>query len=717
VERNSVSDTYICRHDMRFLFGEIMKLSTNWLREYIDINMPLDELATKLTMAGLEVEEVIPLSKDAIAKAGGSGEADDIVWDVKVTPNRGDWLSVLGVACECAPLTGGKPKMPEIKLEESDPPSSDLAKISIADPDLCRRYVGIVVRGVEIKESPGWLKDRLIASGMRPINNVVDVTNYVMLELGQPLHAFDYKLLHNSEIIVRRAKRGEKLISLDEAERELEENMLLIADSDRAVALAGIMGGLDSEISKQTQDILIESANFNSIGIRRASKRLGLVTESSYRFERTVDPSIAPIAAMRAAQLIQELGGGKVARGMIDVYPSSVDPAEITVRPERANAMLGTDIDIDSMVEYLNSLEIETKKRDGLLICLVPTFRSDITREIDIIEEIGRVYGYDKLPMTLPNSSLQGKDSPQGRFKDKIRRILMTCGCQEVLTHSLVDSKLAEMSGKSGTCLMVRNPLTEDLDSMRVEMVPNLLQVIARNQSYGNADVNIFELGKIYFKTADNGHGEKLSIAGAVVGSLWADHWALSDDVMQADFFSCKAVVENLLDGLGIKGAEYVAEPNPLLHATRAAKILLDGRKIGILGEVSPEVIDKFDIKGRPCIFEMDFDALMTAAPEVIKYQEPARFPALYRHMAVVVSDDVEYAGLEKIVRRSGKGLVVDVDLLDVYKDEQIGAGRRSLTVSVVFQSRQCTLTDDEVNLVLTGIKDALKGELGASFR
>ena len=694
-----------------------MKLSTNWLREYIDINMPLDELAVKLTMAGLEVEEVIPLSKDAIAKAGGSGEADDIVWDVKVTPNRGDWLSVLGIARECAPLLGSKPKMPEIKVDEGDQPSSDFVKISIADPDLCRRYVGIVVRGVQIKESPGWLKDRLIAAGMRPINNVVDVTNYVMLELGQPLHAFDYKLLHNSEIIVRRAKSGEKLISLDENERELDENMLVIADSDRAVALAGIMGGLDSEISEQTQDILIESANFNSIGIRRASKRLGLVTESSYRFERMVDPSIAPVAAMRAAQLIQELGGGKVAKGMVDVYPAPVNPMEIMVRPERANVMLGTDIDIDSMVEYLNSLEIKTTKRDGLLICLVPTFRSDITREIDVIEEIGRVYGYDKLSMTLPKSSLQGKDSPQGLFRDKIRRILISCGCQEVLTHSLVDSKLAGLLGKLDMSLMVRNPLTEDLDAMRIELAPNLLQVIARNQSYGNADVSIFEVGKIYFKTADDGHGEKLSVAGAVVGNLWANHWALPDDAMQADFYTGKALVENLLDGLGIKGAEYVAASSPLLHATRAAKILLGGKEIGILGEVSPDIREKFDIKGRPCIFELDFDALMAAAPEVRKYIEPARFPAMYRHMAVVVSDDVEYAGLEKIVRKSGKGLVVDVDLLDEFKGEQIGAGRRSLTVSVVFQSRKHTLTDDEVNSILTGIKEALKGELGADFR
>ncbi|MCE5324446.1 phenylalanine--tRNA ligase subunit beta [bacterium] len=694
-----------------------MKLSTNWLREYININYALDELATKLTMAGLEVEETIPLSKEAIAKAGGSGTSDDVVWDVKVTPNRGDWLSVLGVARECAPLVGANAKMPATDVKGSEPPTSEYIKIRIDDPDLCRRYVGIVVRGVEIKESPGWLKDRLIAAGMRPINNVVDVTNYVMLELGQPLHAFDYKLLHDSQIIVRRAKPGEVIVSLDGQERKLEEDMLVIADSDRAVALAGIMGGIDSEISEQTQDILIESANFNSTSIRRTSKHLGLVTESSYRYERSVDPSIAPIAAMRAAQLIGELGNGTVSKGMVDIYPSRVEPLEITARPKRVNDILGTDIDASSMVDYLNSLEIEASLQDGLLICRVPTFRVDITREIDIVEEVGRVYGYESFAATLPKSSLQGKDSPEGLFRDRVRRILMTCGCQEALTHSLVSSSLTAMTGKSDISLGVRNPLTEDLDAMRTDLFPNLLQVIARNQSYGTNDVSVFEVGKVYFKTQNADHGERLSIAGAMIGNMATSAWSLPEEALQVDFYTCKAIVENLLDGLGIEKAEYKAAEVPMLHATRAAKIIIEDNEVGILGEVAPDVRESFDLRGRPYVFELDFNALIAASPKIIKYKEPARFPALYRHLAVVVDDKVEYTKLERLVQGSGKGLVADVDLLDVYKGEQIGLGRRSLTISIVFRSQEKTLTDDEVNSVLTGIKEVLTGELGASFR
>ncbi|MHB9037122.1 MAG: phenylalanine--tRNA ligase subunit beta [Armatimonadota bacterium] len=694
-----------------------MKLSTNWLKDYIDIDCSLDELARRLTMAGLEVEETIPWSKEALAKAGGSGTTDDIVWDAKVTPNRGDWLSVLGVARECAPLVGGKAKTPSAEIAGCAPPSSDLIKIRIDDPDLCRRYVGVVIRNVKVGESPGWLKDRLIASGMRPINSVVDITNYVMMELGQPLHAFDYKLLHGAQIIVRRARPGETIVSLDGEERKLEPDMLVIADADRPVALAGVMGGIDSEISKQTQDILIESANFNSVSIRRTSKRLGLVTESSYRFERSVDPSIADVAALRAAQLIQELAGGEIARGLVDEYPVPVNPMELKVRPERVNSVLGTAIDVDTMVRHLNSLEIETSVDNGLLICRVPTFRSDVTREIDVVEEVGRAYGYENLAMTLPKSSLQGKDSAQGRFKDRIRRILMTCGAQEALTHSLVDSKLADMAGVAEQCLKVRNPLTEDLDSMRSSLVPNLVQVIARNQSYGTTDVSVFEVGKIYFKTLDGGHCEKLRVAGAMSGSMWRNGWNLSAEALAVDFYTCKAVVEDLLDGLGIRGATYIAASDPLFHATRTARVSVGDTQVGILGEVSPSVREAFDLRGRPCAYELDFEALMAAAPDVAKYIEPARFPALYRHMAVVVSDCVEYARLESLVRESGRDLVEDVNLLDIYKGEQIGEGCSSLTVSIVFRSRERTLTDDDVNFVLAEIKEVLRKELEANFR
>ncbi len=681
-----------------------MKVPISWLREYLDFSCPLQELADGLTMAGLEVEEIAKID-------------DDTVFDVKVTPNRGDWLSMIGVAREAAPLVGTRMRLPEARVGGDGPATCESVKISIEDPDLCGRYVGIVVRGVEIKDSPEWMQQRLLKAGMRPINNIVDITNYVMLELGQPLHAFDLNLLRGSQIVVRTARAGEKIVSIDNTERILDSDMLVIADSDRPVAIAGVMGGIDSEIGERTKDILLESANFASTSIRRTSKRLGMVTESSYRFERGVDPSITALAARRAAQLIAELAGGKVASAEIDARPRPVEPWMIKARPERVNGVLGTSVDAQTMVDCLNGLEIVTSIQDGTLVCTIPTFRQDVRREIDVVEEVGRAVGYQNLPMTLPGTVQQGKDSPEGLFRDRIRRILMSCGSQEVLTHSLVDSKLSDMTGRSGQCVKLRNVLTEDLDAMRTLIIPNLLGVIQRNQAYGTKDVSIFEIGKVYLKTPNGDLEEKLAIAGSVSGNMWRSSWGLPASALDVDFYTCKGVVESLLDGLGVGAAEYVAVEDPVLHPTRAAKVIVSGREIGILGEVSPKLREAFDLKERPCVYELDFGALMEVVPGVLRYQQLPRYPALHRHIAVVVPDETKYEQLAGIVGESGKGFIEDINLLDVYKGEQIGLGRRSLTMSIVFRSREKTLTDEEVNAVLDEVKEALSQKLGASFR
>ena len=694
-----------------------MKVSINWLREYLDFDCPLNELADGLTMAGLEVEDTINLSKQDFISAGGGGQNDDTIFDVKVTPNRGDWLSMIGVAREAAPLVNCKAKIPEPKVVGSKPSSSDLIKIRIDDPDLCRRYAGVIVRNVEIKDSPDWMKDRLIAAGLRPINNIVDITNYVMMELGQPLHAFDYNLLQGAEIIVRRAEPGETITSLDGIERKLDPNMLVIADRDRAVAIAGVMGGADSEISKEAQDILIESANFNNVSVRRTSKHLNMVTESSYRFERGVDPSICALAALRAAELMRDLAGGEIAEGIVDVCPAPIEPLNVAVRPERVNSILGTSIEPEAMVHYLNSLEIEASLKEKVLVCRVPTFRSDITREIDLVEEIGRAFGYEQLGMTLPDTTLQGKDSREGAFRDKVRHTLMMCGAQEVLTHSVIDGKLCDIAGRFDTCLKVRNPLSEELNSMRVMLVPNLLQVIGRNQSFGTANVSIFEIGKIYYRSKDGEIGEKLSVGGAMVGNLWRSAWSLPGKALDVDFYTCKGVVESLLCGLGVGDVSFEVTTDPILHPTRAAKILVGNREIGFVGEVSGEAGEFFDIRGRAYIFEIDFAALMQSTPEVLSYKELPKYPALYRHLAVVVSDDIKYKDVEQVVLASGRDIVEGVELLDVYKGEHISIDQRSLTLSIVFRSRIKTLTDEEVNTVLAEIMESLKQRVKASFR
>lgn len=681
-----------------------MKLPIGWLRELIDFDCPPQVLADKLTMAGLEVEEIAQV-------------ADEIVFDVKVTPNRGDWLSVLGVARETAPLVGKAVRWPEPAVEGAKPSTSEHISIDIEDPELCGRYVGVVVRGVKIEHSPDWMQTRLIAAGMRPINNIVDITNYVMLELGQPLHAFDLHLLHDGRIIVRKARAGEKITSLDGSARELTQDMLVIADGDRPVAIAGIMGGLDSEISANTRDILIESANFAGTSIRRTSKRLGLVTESSYRFERGVDPSITLIAALRAAELLRDLAGGEVAEGVVDARPAPVEPWRIKTRPQRANAILGIDLTPEVMLRHLNGLQIKTTLEDGVLVSIVPTFRPDITAEIDIIEEIGRASGYENLPLTLPRSHKQGADSSEGLFKDKVRGILMSCGGQEVLTHSLVDSDMTELAGRGDLMIRLHNPLTEDIDSMRAMLTPNLLGVIERNQAYGCGDICIFEIGKIYFRTPEGGYDEKLMIAGAMAGNMWRSAWSRPVEALESDFFLCKGVVESLLDALGITDVEFVSAADPVLHPTRSANVLVGGVRVGIIGEASPAFAEAFDLKGRAQVYELDFGALMRCAPEVLKYKALPKYPALHRHIAVVVSDDVKYERLESIIRESGKGFIESIELLDVYKGEQIGPRKASLTISMVFRSREKTLTDEEVNSVLDRVKKILADDLNASIR
>ncbi|MDH7603094.1 MAG: phenylalanine--tRNA ligase subunit beta [Armatimonadota bacterium] len=693
-----------------------MRVSVNWLREYVDFDCSPDELAQKLTMVGLEVEESRLITAEEFAALGGSGEQDDIVWDTKVTPNRGDLLSVLGTAREVGAVVGRAARVPSSEVVQSGPKASQLINIRIDAPDLCRRYAGVVIRGVSVGPSPGWLRDRIIAAGMRPINNVVDVTNYVMFELGQPLHAFDYRLLRGPQIIVRRARTGEALTTIDGEKRDLDSDMLVIADAERPVALAGIMGGADTEITDRTVDILIESANFDPVGIRRTSKRLGLTTESSYRFERGVDPGVTDLAAWRAAQLIKQIAGGDVAQGIVDVYPSPVSPVVLTVRPQRVNAVLGTSIEPEVMVQILCSLGIETVFEDDILRCKVPTFRSDLCREIDLIEEIGRLYGYDKLPQTLPCRSLQGKDSREGAFTERVRRILISCACQEVLTHSLVDSRYASLVGKENEVVRVRNPLSEDLDSLRTSLAVNLLQVIARNQARGMESVSVFEIGKV-FRRVSGDICETRSIAGAMVGNLWRSNWSLPSDALAADFFWCKGLVESLMDGLCIGGVAFERTRNPLLHPTRAAKVLAGGQEIGFLGEVAPEAIEFFDIKGRPCVFELDFEALMRNAPDAVSYKPLPKYPAVHRHLAVVVKESATYKEVRDVVVKSGGGILEEVCLLDVYKGPQIPPECRSLTLELVFRSSDRTLTDEEVNAVVEHIRSSLSDSLGAAFR
>ncbi len=681
-----------------------MKVPVEWLYEYVKPGCGLSELCDALTMGGLEVEAI-----------ENAETPDQAILDVKITPNRGDCLSMLGMAREVAALFRAKMQKPDFGSLAARTGVASPIKISIKDVDLCRRYVGCVLKGVKVKPSPSWMQDRLTAAGLRPINNVVDVTNYVMLEFGQPLHAFDLTLLQGSEIIVRRAAKGEKVTTIDGEARPLEPDMLVIADANRPVAVAGVMGGAESEINESTTDIMLESASFKDSSIRRTSKRLGMSTDASYRFERGVDPNVCLDAALRAAQLILQTGGGEMVGEAVDVYADKVDAIDVAVRPERAVAILGCDIAANEMVDILNRLGIDTAERDGKLVSRVPTFRTDITREIDLIEEIGRLHGFENMPMTMPKAASQGKDSPQGAFIRKLRRILMASGCQEALTHGMVDKRLVDLCGEACKPVIIRNCLSEELNAMRVMLIPGLLQVVERNQSFGTADVSVFEIARIYAQGKE-GIDERLSICGAMVGNMWRSSWGRPAEALEVDFFVAKGVIENLFSELAIKDVSFARAEHPLLHPSRTAKIVCGGVELGVLGEVSPAVREKLDLRGRPCVFELDFEALRAAANVQRTYAEAARFPASYRHMSVLLDEDLPYEKVESAIIGAAE-FVSDVRLRDVYKGKGVDPGMRSLTIAVTFRSPDRTLTDEEANASLDKIKAALVDKCGAQFR
>lgn len=694
-----------------------MKVPVEWLKEHVDIGVSIDEIADRLTMAGLEVEEIDHVSPVEVKKHGGEGlGVEDRVLSTTVTPNRGDWLSIIGTAREAAAVLGEARRVEDPGGEGTGPPASDAIKIEIHDPDLCRRYVGMLIRNVKIKESPGWMKDRIIRAGLRPINNIVDITNYVMIEYGQPLHAFDYVLLHGQKIIVRRARRGEKIVSIDGIERDLQQDMLVIADADRAVAIAGVMGGVDSEVSANTEHILLESANFDPVSVRRTSKMLSMVTESSYRFEREVDPGITEIAARRAAELMRELADGEIASGVVDAYPRPAKDVTIPVSPEKVNRLLGTDLSAGLMVQYLRRLEIPVKL-DGQLLVTAPTFRPDIRIEADVAEEIGRMHGYENIDCTLPNSPMQGCDSTIGAFSATLREIIESCGAQEVVSHSLVDPVLAELAGTSETMLRIRNPLSEELGSVRTMLAPNLLQVIALNQARGERDISVFEVGNVFSKMPDGEPRESNSVAMAMVGNQWASAWGLDARALESDFYLCKGALEALMDRLHVKPVDFSPAVHPLLHPARAATVSIGDKPVGIIGEVSPSVNERLDIRGRPCVFELDLDALCMLATERRDYLETPRFPMLRRDLAVVVDKEIPYSALNETLREAGGEFLEAVEARDVYVGPHVEQNQKSITISLAFRSRERTLTDEEVGSVLEQMKSELTNRFSATFR
>lgn len=689
-----------------------MRVPLDWLKDYIDNQFDAAETSDALTMMGLEVEEV--------EQAGASGAP---VLNIKVMSNRGDCLSMIGVARELAADQNLPLKYPSFEAQTSGEPAESFASVEILDPDLCYRYAATVIRGVKIGPSPDWLANRLLAAGMRPINCVVDVTNYVMLETGQPLHAFDYDLIGGHQIIVRRAKAGETIETLDGQNRKLEPDMLAICDESRPVAIAGVMGGAETEVTDRTVNILLESACFNGSSVRKTARELNLPTEASYRFERGVDLGGTVKAALRASELIRELAGGEVCPGVVDAAVREAVEAEVTLRPARVKSTLGVELSAEQCADFLQRLDICAQVRDGLVVATIPTFRADLTQEIDLIEEIGRIYGFNNLPTTLIDSpSLQGKDSPRGDLETEVRITLKSQGLQEVVTHSIVAEGVPDAPGR--TAVKLKNVLSRDVAQMRTTLIPGGVQVLGHNFSRGVRHMAVFEIGRVF--SEDDGPRESSRVAGCMMGSRWDGQWIFSDKKLQpaafsgalaADFYQAKGVAELLLKHFGLVEAEYRAGHSDCLRPGYTADIVLNGQVIGQVGEVSPALRDLHNLKQAAYAWEVDLDALAEGRQVLKRWQAPSKFPAVRRDIAAVLDEGLPYQKAEDTISQAGSGLIESVTLLDVFKGEQLGQNKKCLAFAITFRSGEKTLTDEEVNSVLAEIKGKLVESLGASFR
>jgi phenylalanyl-tRNA synthetase beta chain len=688
-----------------------MRVPLEWLKQYLPIEASAEEIATRLTMGGLEVEgiETSPLGP---------------VLDVYITPNRGDCLSMVGVAREIAALYGLPLRIPSPPPSREGGPVAELTSVTLLAPDLCPRYAARVVRGVKIGPSPVWMQQRLEAAGQRPINNVVDVTNYVMLELGQPLHAFDLDQLAEQRIVVRRATAGEKFTTLDDIERELTDSTLVIADGEKAVAIAGVMGGQNSEVSDTTTNLLLESAHFDPLAVRRASKALGLRTEASYRFERVVDPEGVRRAVDRACELLHEIGQPEAVEGVIDVYPHPIAPRTVSLRVTRAIELLGMDLTSHICADSLRALDFEVQtESEGAIDVLhvqVPAFRPDITLEEDLIEEIGRIYGYENIPETLPGgATTQGGDSPEGIFISRVKRILTACGMQEIVSHSLTAPSFFDAPADAARQVAVRNTLSADIGGLRRSLLPTLLDVAQHNARHGRQHLALCEVGRVW----QNEPGEDgpipveyIAVAGLLTGPLTEPGWQKDSPTLPADFALTRGIVERLFAELGIKDATFRAlqdraDQVPQFHPGRTATISLrGGHPDGIIGEVHPTVAAKFGLRERVYVFEIGLNALAeaSATSQGVGFRPLARFPAVVRDIAPHLPEHVPYAAVASAVRTANVPLLEDFRLTDVFRGSPLKEGTKSLTLSLTFRAADHTLSEAEITEALQRIRTEL---------
>jgi len=665
-----------------------MNISLNWLTDYVEVAMPTTELEQLFTRIGLNHE-------------GTTETSTDLVLDLEVTSNRPDCLGHLGVARELAVATGNQFTPPVLKDAPTDGQAAELTSVEVLDPDLCSRYSARVIRGVKVGPSPEWLVERLEAIGMRSVNNIVDVTNFILMEYSQPLHAFDYDKLAENRIVVRRAKDGEKLVSIDETTCVLDESMLVIADAEKPVAIAGVMGGLDTEVSDETVNILLESARFDPLNIRKTSRKLALMSESNFRFERGVDPVALDEASLRACQMIVELAGGQLAEGSVDVWADPYEAPTVTLRPARCSALLGFDIPADQQTSILDRLGLSAVLDGDTITCTIPPYRADLTREADLIEEVARIVGYDKIPLSTKIAHEVVALADEQKIRQDISLVMAASGFDEAITFTYIDAEEAALFG-------VDNPACADTltrktnNALRPTLLPSLLAACKGNQDSGNTDISLYELAAAFMPTGgENELDEHLEIAMVTSG----------------DLRDLRGAVEALCEKVAF-GAPLELKPAAQtgMDENAAAEMLVDSKPIGVIGQISGDVLKHYSIERPIAAARLRLDVLTSSAKLERKYATVARFPAVRRDLSIIVAEDTTWAQIQEVISGVDQPLRTDMQYVTTYRGKPIENGKKSVTLTAVYQSPEATLrseqVDEQITAVVSALAEALKAEL-----
>jgi phenylalanyl-tRNA synthetase beta chain len=674
-----------------------------------------------------EVDGLLILREDArvgqpfAEYLGRSGS--DVIYDLEVTPNRPDLNSVIGIAREIAAVTGHALRIPEIKIQTSPVKTESLVAVKIEDAGLCPRYTARLIRGVKVGPSPDWLKTALEKAGIRSISNVVDVTNYVMLETGQPLHAFDYHLIAKSAegkptIVVRRAAAGEKFKTLDNQERTLTSDMLLIADGQKGIALAGVMGGANTEINNDTRDVLIESAHFQPVNIRRTSKLLGLRSESSYRFERGADLEICDLASRRAAQLILETAGGELAEGLVDVQPQARVSKEIVLHYAKTDALLGVPISHAEQLSYLTKLGLTlTEQTPGVCTFKIPSWRVDLKREVDLIEEVGRLHGVNNLPSTPPRGAIGANvfDSVYDQIAE-VRRILSSLGLNEAQGQTLISKD--EVRGlQLGEMVALANPLSSDMDVLRPSLLPGLIHSLRHNASRKNHDVALFEIGRV-FTNANGQPREERHAAIAITGQRALPFWTGNERGATFDVYDLKGLAEDLLEQFGLRGIVFSKRPESTALFLESATVSLGGKlPLGELGQLLPPLAKKYDLRDAVFLAEFNLDLLLGKRNPAKSFKSLPQFPSSRRDVAILVAEGTTHDAVLQTVKQARPANLETVELFDVFRGQGVPEGQKSLAYAFTYRATEKTLTDAEVNAAHEKAVESLKQKLSAVIR